>query len=60
MEILEERVEGRYAKVRQVGILRMENSPSNIDFVGKLLKANNDFDQKNEWSIEALACPISL
>jgi hypothetical protein len=38
----------------------MENNPSNIDFIGKLPKANDDFDQKNERSIEALACPVLL
>jgi hypothetical protein len=26
----------------------MENIPSDIDFVGKLLKANEDFDQRKE------------
>jgi hypothetical protein len=37
----------------------MENILSDIDFAGKLPKANKDFDQRNERSIEALACPVS-
>jgi hypothetical protein len=37
----------------------MENIPSDIDFARKLPKANEDFDQRKEWSMEALACPIS-
>jgi hypothetical protein len=37
----------------------MENIPSDIDFAGKLPKANDDFAQRNEWPLEALACPIS-
>jgi hypothetical protein len=36
----------------------MENVPSNIDFVGKLPKAKDEFEKKNEWSLEALAYPI--
>jgi hypothetical protein len=59
IEILGDRVEGGYAKIRRVRISRMENIPSDIDFVGKLPKANKDFDQKNERSMEALACPVS-
>jgi serine/threonine protein kinase len=58
MEILGDRVEGGYAKVQRVRISRMENLPSDIDFAGKLSKANDDFDQRNERSLEALACPI--
>jgi hypothetical protein len=37
----------------------MENIPSDIDFAGKLPKANDDFAQMNEQSLEALVCPIS-
>jgi hypothetical protein len=37
----------------------MENVPSNIDFVGKQPKAKDEFEKKNEQSLEALACPIS-
>jgi hypothetical protein len=37
----------------------MENIPSDIDFAGKLPKANEDFDQKQERSMEALACLVS-
>jgi hypothetical protein len=48
MEIPRNRVEGRYAKVRRVQISRMENIPSNIDFAGKLPKANDDFAQRDE------------
>jgi hypothetical protein len=59
MEIPGNSVEGGYAKVRQVRILRMETIPSDIDFAGKLRKANDDFAQKNKRSLEALACPIS-
>jgi serine/threonine protein kinase len=59
IEIPGNRVEGGYAKIRQVRISRMENIPRDIDFAGKLLKANEDFDQKKERSMEALACPIS-
>jgi hypothetical protein len=59
MKILGERVEGGYAKVRRVRIPRMESVPSDIDFVGKLPKAKDDFAQRNERSLEALACPIS-
>jgi hypothetical protein len=58
IEIPGDRVEGAYAKIRQVRISRMENIPSDIDFAGKLLKANKDFDQKKERSMEALACPV--
>jgi serine/threonine protein kinase len=59
IEIPGDRVEGGYAKIRQVRISRMENIPSDIDFAGKLSKANKDFDQRKEWSMEALACPVS-
>jgi hypothetical protein len=59
MEIPGDRVESGYAKVRRVRISRMENIPSDIGFVGKLLKANDDFDQRKERLMEALACPIS-
>jgi hypothetical protein len=59
IEIPGDRVEGGYAKIRRVRILRMENIPSNIDFVGKLPKANEDFDQRKKRSMEALACPVS-
>jgi hypothetical protein len=52
-------VEGGYAKIRRVRISRMENIPSDIDFAGKLLKANEDFDQRQERSMEALACLVS-
>jgi hypothetical protein len=37
----------------------MENIHSDIDFVGKLSKTNEDFDQRKERSMEALACPVS-
>jgi hypothetical protein len=37
----------------------MENFPSDIDFVGKQPKAKAEFEKRNEWSLEALACPIS-
>ena len=59
IEIPRDRVEGGYAKIQQVQISRMENIPSDIDFARKLPKANEDFDQKKERSMEALACPIS-
>jgi hypothetical protein len=59
IEILGDRMEGGYVKIRRVRISRMENIPSDIDFVGKLPKANNDFDQRKEWLMEALTCPIS-
>jgi hypothetical protein len=59
MEIPGDRVEGRYAKVRWVRISRMENIPSDIDFVGKLPKATDDFAQRDEQSLEALTCPVS-
>jgi hypothetical protein len=36
----------------------MESVPNDIDFAGKLPKAKDDFAQKNEWSLEALAYPI--
>jgi hypothetical protein len=36
----------------------MENIPSDRDFAGKLPKAKDDFAQRNEQSLEALACPI--
>jgi hypothetical protein len=52
-------MEGGYAKIRQVRISRMENILSNIDFGGKMPKANDDFAQRDERSLEALACPIS-
>jgi hypothetical protein len=35
IEIPGERVEGGFAKVRQVRIMRMENVPSDINFAGK-------------------------
>jgi hypothetical protein len=59
IEIPGDRVEGGYAKIRRVRISRMEKIPSDIDFVGKMPKAINDFAQRDEWSLEALACPIS-
>jgi hypothetical protein len=59
MEIPGDRVEGGYAKVRWVRISRMENIHSNIDFARKLPKATNDFAQRDERSLEALACPVS-
>jgi serine/threonine protein kinase len=37
----------------------MENIPSDIDFAGKMPKANDDFTQRDERSLEALACPVS-
>ena len=46
IEIPGDRVEGGYAKIQRVQISRMENIPSNIDFAGKLPKANKDFDKK--------------
>jgi hypothetical protein len=59
MEIPRDSVEGGYVKVRRVRISRMETIPSDIDFAGKLPKANDDFAQMNEQSLEALVCPIS-
>jgi hypothetical protein len=59
MEILGDRVEGGYSKVRWVRISRMENIPSYIDFTEKLPKAIDDFAQRDERSLEALACPAS-
>jgi serine/threonine protein kinase len=59
IEIPRDRVEGGYAKIQRVRISRMENIPSDIDFARKLPKANKDFDQRKEQSMEALACPIS-
>jgi serine/threonine protein kinase len=59
IEILGDRLEGGYAKIRRIRISRMENIPRNIDLAGKLPKANKDFDQKKERSMEALACPVS-
>ena len=58
IEIPGDRVEGGYAKIRRVRIARMENIPSDIDFAGKMPKANNDLDQRKERSMEALACSI--
>jgi hypothetical protein len=60
IEIPGDMVEGGYAKVRRVRIARMEKVPSDIDFAGKLPKASKEFDKRNERSLEALACPISL
>jgi hypothetical protein len=37
----------------------MEKVPSDIDFAGKLPKATDGFEKRNERSLEALACPIS-
>jgi hypothetical protein len=37
----------------------MENVPSNIDFAGKKSKAKDEFEKKNEQSLDALACSIS-
>jgi hypothetical protein len=37
----------------------MENVPSDKDFTEKLPKAKHEFKQRNEQSLEALACPIS-
>jgi hypothetical protein len=34
----------------------MENVPDDIDFVGKQPKAKDEFEKRNEWSLEALAC----
>jgi hypothetical protein len=59
IEIPGDRMEGGYAKIRRVRISRMENIPSDIDFAGKLPKANEDFDQRKERSMEALAYPVS-
>jgi hypothetical protein len=36
----------------------MENVPSNIDFARKQPKAKDEFENKNERSLEAPACPI--
>jgi hypothetical protein len=38
---------------------KMEKVPSDIDFARKLPKASNEFEKRNERSLEALACPIS-
>jgi hypothetical protein len=59
MEIPRDRVEGGYAKVRWVRISRMENIPNDIDFAGKLPKVTDDFAQREERSLETLACPVS-
>jgi hypothetical protein len=59
IETPEDRVEGGYAKIRRVRISRMENIPSDIDFARKMPKANDYFAQRDERSLEALACPIS-
>ena len=59
IEIPGERVEGGYAKILPVQILRMKNIPSDIDFARKMSKAKDDFAQRNERSLEALAYPIS-
>jgi hypothetical protein len=45
IEISGKRVEGGYGKVRRVQILRMENIPRNIDFVGKQQKAKDEFEK---------------
>jgi hypothetical protein len=58
IEIPGGRIEGGYTKVRWVQISRMENVPSDIDFARKLPKAKDEFEQRNERSLEALACPI--
>ena len=58
MEILGDREEGGYAKVWWVQISRMENIPSDIDFIRKLPKATDDFAQTDKRSLEALAYPI--
>jgi hypothetical protein len=59
IEIPGDRMEGGYAKIRRVRISRMENIPSDIDFSGKMPKATDDFAQRDERSLEALACPVS-
>ena len=59
IEILGNRVEDGYAKIQWIRILRMENIPNNIGFAGKLPKANEDFDQRKERSMEALAYLVS-
>jgi hypothetical protein len=48
IEILGAKVEGGYAKVRQVRIARMEKVPSDIDFLAKLPKASKEFYKRNE------------
>jgi hypothetical protein len=37
----------------------MENVPNDIDFARKQPKAKDEFEKKNERSLEALACSIS-
>jgi hypothetical protein len=59
IEIPGDRVEGGYAKIRRVRIARMENIPSDIDFAGKMPKADDHLDQRKERSMEALACSVS-
>jgi hypothetical protein len=58
IEIPRDKLEGRYSKVRQVQITMTENIPSNIDFFGKNSKAQDEYEKKKEWLLEALACPI--
>jgi serine/threonine protein kinase len=36
----------------------MENVPSDIDFIGKQPRAKDEFEKRNERSLEALACSI--
>jgi hypothetical protein len=50
IEIPKDRVQGGYTKVRRVRIARMEKVPSDIDFAGKLPKASDEFEKKNERS----------
>jgi hypothetical protein len=54
IEIPRNMVEGGYTKVQRVRIARMEDVLNNIDFARKLPKANDEFEKRNEWSLEAL------
>jgi hypothetical protein len=59
IEIPRNKLKGGYTKVQRVRIVRMENTPSNIDFAGKKSKAQEEYKKMKERSLEALACPIS-
>ena len=43
IEIPRDKLEGGYAKVQWVRIVRMENIPSNIDFARKKSKAQEEY-----------------
>jgi hypothetical protein len=54
IEILGERLEGRYMKVRRVWIAKIENISSDIDFAGKKLKAKDEFEKREKIVIRGI------